>query len=233
MLVGVVGHRSWIARQLIKTLDATSHYKAMPIVKADAAVRDTTGYQAIVIIPGKLVQTDEERAAEVKLVGDLAYSRNTCKRLILLSSKSVREAEYFTLSTENVSEYARHKLNVEKEFRAMADYRRGVQPEMRSIIVRPGAIFGRGQDPLSPMLIPQLAREGEYTQIRSPDRVTSFVSVCALSKFLCQLVDKDIWNIAGAGEPYSRIPGEFEATPEAIKELVIGFDEMRSNPCGR
>jgi hypothetical protein len=83
----------------------------------------------------------------------------------------------------------------------------------RGFIIRPGAVFGPSQDPLSEMLIPSLARDENLT-LRTPELNTQFVSVYDLVRFLQQCADPewfpfDCWDV----------PGTFTMTPLQMRAL--------------
>ncbi len=202
--VGIIGYRSWIAVPLMHRL---GQYGAEidPISKRDAAMIDTRGHECLIIIPGKLGQNEAENIQERELVRSIAVSKNTCERKILLSSLSIAERPD--------SPYGRHKRLVEDAFfEGEADHRK--------IAVRPGAIFGPGQDLTAPMLIPQLMREGAATNLKTPDTPTKFVSVNDLAAFIGRLVYGDLMRLCGS---VNEIPGTITATPRAIKDLWLTF----------
>src|SRR5881628_2493698 len=106
--VGVIGYRSWIGQVLMDHIQEKTKHRIVMIDKSDAASWPTADYLALFIIPGKLVQTELEKLAERQLVHDIAASHTSCKRQILLGSKSS--------SADPLSEYGNHKRLVEESF---------------------------------------------------------------------------------------------------------------------
>ncbi len=202
--VGIVGHRSWIGQALAERIREEGKYSVYPLPKAEAALTYSKDFAAIFIIPGKLGQTAAEMVAERDLVRDIAASPQTCQRQVLLSSMS---AEH------KMTEYGAHKYLVELAFQYGAESGKDV------LVVRPGAIFGPGQDLNAPMLIPQVCRDKGTTELLTPYKPTKFISVNDLTRYLVGLLDR--WYSS------AHIPGTFEATPQAIKDLYLAFNGMR------
>lgn len=222
--VGIVGYRSWIGQALADRIQEDTDHTVVLIEKRDAIVQDTSYLKCLFIIPGKLVQTDHEKRKEMGLVERVAESTSACQRLVLLGSQAAAGHYADHVDPDVVyPTYGQHKWAVETAFYRGANRRRieGKQLYMHSIVVRPGAIFGPGQDVNAPMLIPQLVREGSETQLLSPDKPTKFVSISHLTRFLVDLIENDPPH-----GPCSSIPGQFEATPQAIKDLWETFARM-------
>lgn len=222
--VGIVGYRSWIGQALADRIQAETKHTILLIDKRDAIAQDTSHLKCLFIIPGKLEQTDLEKRQEMGLVERIGESVWACQRLVLLGSQSAAKHLADRVDPDVVyPTYGMHKWAVETAFYRGTNRRRleGKQLYMHSIVVRPGAIFGPGQDVNAPMLIPQLAREGSDVELLTPDKPTKFVSIHHLTRFLVGLIDKD----PGHG-PCSDIPGQFEATPQAIKDLWETFAKI-------
>ena len=209
--VGIVGYRSWIARVLMDRIQGKADHQIVMIDKRDAASHDSRYLDALFIIPGKLVQTPEERDAEVQLVHDIAISHLTCKRQILLGSQAVYRD----------TPYGRHKFRVEDAFGGAGAIRRTHfdQADMQTIVIRPGAIFGPTQDVNSPMLIPSIAREGGELDLKTPNESTKFISVDDLADYLISLID----GPTPAWWHNRDVPGTFEMTPVQLIQLWKTF----------
>lgn len=208
MKVGIIGYRSWIGEVLADSLQDQTAHQIVCIDKQTWSSFETAGFQCLFIIPGKVIQTDEEMMAERLMVQQIANDRGQCKRQVLLSSLSIFDD----------TRYGRHKSEVEQAFYLGAATRRGWpnQTDMRSIAVRPGAIFGPTQDPNSHMLIPSIGREGRGLKLGTPDKPTKFISVYDLAEYLVRLCHED--PIVGD------VPGTFTATPKQLLALWKTWD---------
>lgn len=201
--VGIVGHRSWIGQALITEL-RTAGYQPIIIGKEDAKILYTRDMDCLFIIPGRLNQSPSENLYEIDLVARIATNPLACRRQVLLGS----QARPWT-------SYGRHKQHVERAFLG----ERPLSDDMRTIVVRPGAVFGPGQSIDSPMLIPSLVREGVDLQLREPGHMTSFVHVRDLVRHMVMCV---------CSEPPTGIPGSFDLYPYQVRDLYETFNLMRA-----
>lgn len=205
--VGIVGYRSWIARELADQVRYRTDHEVVLIEKHEAPDVDCRDHLTLFIIPGKLVQTQEEMTAERNMVRAVAESPLSARRQILLSSMSAET---------RTTEYGMHKYLTELAFQ----YGAGIGRKQIALI-RPGAIFGPGQDLDAPMLIPQLARQHGFVDLQNPDKPTKFISVTDLCRCLVGLISASF-----ATRTEDDIPGTFTATPSAIKDLYHTFNRM-------
>ncbi len=204
--IGIIGYRSWIAEELIDRFcaqDAPAN-QAICIEKSDAATYDSSSFACLFLIPGKVVQTEAERAAELELVAAAVGNRRSCKRIVMLSSAAVGRT----------TEYGIHKDEVERVFFGAGILRRAYegQQDLRTLAVRPGAVFGHRQSRDSTMLIPSIGREGTKIYLEWPDRPASFIHVSDLADHLISMLDPKFL-------PVGEIPGTFTMTPRQLVRL--------------
>lgn len=211
--VGIIGYRSWIAKALVTRLE-TQGYEIVRIDKSQAGGFDSSSCDCLYIIPGRVVQNEQEREDEVELVRAIVANHHSSKRLILLSSSAI--------TTQ--SEYGLHKDRVERKFFEWAAGRRAWfgQGDLVTKAVRPGAVFGAGQDRSSSMLIPSIAREGSGLYLEWPDRPARFVHVDDLATHMSLLATSDKDRMAT-----DYIYGTFEVTPRVLARLFETWEGLR------
>jgi nucleoside-diphosphate-sugar epimerase len=214
-VIGIVGHRSWIAHELFGKLARAGHH-VVAVDKADLGSEDLGHIDCLYLVLGRAKPTEQEQQDEIdqasRLILGAAGGFALPKRIVYLSSMVQTRAK---TCVEALLLRHKHLCRIE--------------------ICRPAAVFGPGQDPNSSMLVPSLARD-ETLELRTPDKLTKFIHVDALTDWLVQFADLQFRNHNGNGEPGSifRVPGTFTMTPRQMKALVntvreyVG-DDIRSS----
>ncbi len=201
--VGIIGHRSWIAERLMQRLHDETDLLIMifdkKLVREGShapEIQDMSQLECLYVFAGRARPTDAEMLLEIELIKRLAAMSplRRPKRIVYLSSQAVWYA----------TEYGRTKRVCEGLLVS--------NPTATS--VRPGAVFGHGQDPMSTMLIPTLAREDGETTLSTPDRPTMFTWIEDLVSYLIALRDLSI-----KPESWTEVPGSFEMTPRQMQAL--------------
>lgn len=218
--VGIIGHRSWIARALSQYITTETDCAVVPIEKHEAGHFDSSGYLCLYVIPGRTNPTANEMAAELELVSAVVNNPKTSRRVVLLSSQSIIKRE---------TDYGRHKDHVEHVFFgsdvAMARVNAG-QLDLRA--VRPGAVFGPGQDIDSQMLIPSIARTDGSVELTNPDKPTQFIHIDFLVSHMW-LMALACLNGHVALTHDGAIPGTITATPRQMLQLYNTWKSLKAD----
>lgn len=214
-LVGIMGHRSWIAKTLMAELRD-------PIVcpKSDLEVPVLSDYSRIdclYLFAGRSKGSVEDLQAEIDLClrFSLLPRRLWPRRLVYVSSRDATDAH---------TEYGRCKRRCELELgETFGDILR---------VVRPGAVFGPQQPIDSPMLVPSLAREGLGLNVRLPSASAVYIPVAELVGYLVCFIDlgwdgiPDRYDPDVIRDPW-HIPGSFTATGDQLRALWTTWESYR------
>lgn len=164
--VGVVGHRSFIAKALTRRL-TEMRIEAIPLMKERLRTYYLLGLDCVYLFLGRDRPSAEEAADELEQVRAYVGNYSRCKRTVYLSSRSAMP----------------HKREAEDLIRSI-DGR----------IVSPPAVFGPEQRPDSGMLIPSLVRSNGELELREPGGHSSFVHADALARHLADLTDESTYR---------------------------------------
>lgn len=208
---GIIGHRSWIAKVLDGRLACSRAF-----TKERVGVDDYSDVSCLYLFAGRAHPNNWDAAQERMLVGRLMSlaQRHWPQRILYVSSRAAIGGPR--------DEYSRLKIDCEMALeQKFGD---------RLAIVRPGAVFGPGQDPESPMLIPMIGRKGDATRLATPDRPTTFIHVDRLVDHLVRFLD-----MGYRGEPDGswNIPGSFVMTPAQMLSLWNTWACQRELSAGR
>ena len=201
--VGVIGHRSWIAGELITELRKEPERYTWVLPKTDVDAVDLTGFDCIYAVLGRARPTSEEGAAEVSQLAALLRNGKPPRRIVYISSLD--------------------QTPVKRTCEALCRTYTGTA---NVVVIRPPAVFGPGQPITSPMLIPSLAREGGSLELMTPDWPTKFISARHLAQHLVKFADPMWWDHLSCAQPITdstfslfEIPGTLTATPAQLREL--------------
>lgn len=172
MRIGIIGHRSWIAKEFIKQCDERNEcedYKVEVVLISKNDLSDCENLDALLIIPGKVSQTRKEELEEIELIYQLTSNSAFPQLQILLGSKALPSTDY-----------GMHKLEVELTF---VERSAGFGYTKFPIVCRSPAIYGNGQSVDSKMLIPTLKRKELPNEIRMGD-IVELIHVADLCRIL-------------------------------------------------
>lgn len=216
--VGIVGFRSFIARELMAHLAEGYNRQFSMFNKEHLGDIDFSEVDCLYLFLGRAKPSDEERAAEKRQVIAFSENKRRPKRVVYISSMDhygTHKGECERILIESLGPDANERLGGD------------------TVIIRPAAVFGPGQDPESPMLIPSLVRDPKL-ELRTPDRLTKFISVRALAAHLAQFSNPGWVDIQYHGQVFTSsmaslydVPGTFTASPRQITDLLETFKGLQ------
>ncbi len=205
MKVAIVGKRSWIARALLKSFIGTSteaHY----VEKYNLKTLDFSDYEVVYLILGRAKPSPQEQLKEEQDLGDFIANTKPPKRAVYFSSRNLTESK---AKCEVMISYAEKKP-------------RELGPKTNFYVIRPPAIFGRGQDIDSEMLIPSLGRDGDELVINKPNSGATFIHISEIVNKLHDYTNESIFPYLNKIE--IQFTGSFIATPKQLQNLWKTWD---------
>ena len=215
--VAVVGHRSFIGRELLGKLRSDPRNVVTELPK-DALSSDLSGFDSVYLILGN---AKPEQWQEEKEHAELAA--------FLMNPRRPYQAVYMSSMA-----LTPHKERCEAMVKALGTDL--VHQRFCTVTIRPPAVFGPNQPIDSPMLIPQIVSEGgSDVKLRTPDAMTWFISVSDLAVHLVKFADPQWWDIDRCAQPGSgaMIPGSFCVTPRNVLHLYHAFKGLELQDCWR
>lgn len=219
MIVGIIGHRSWIAKALIEQLQNQGH-AVHNVSKQTLDIPDPC--DVLYIFPGRARPTTEEINAERLLIDRLKRSTalSVPKHVVLISSQVVCDVP---LPDRDKDEY--FKLKIANEQVIMND---GRNP---CTVARLPVVFGQEQPIDADFLIPSLARSGHNLILSVPNEKRWFIHVDRLVPNLIKCAFDNrytapFWEINAEKcqiwQPINFI-GAFRMSADEMKSLVETF----------
>lgn len=213
--VGIIGHRSWIARELACEFPKGA---VQTYPKAFVSHRsDYSEFDCLYVFAGRSRPDEMEMLEELDLIRRLKLVPRSGwpRRLLYVSSRAAADC-----STDYGACKRRCELELTETF---GDVLR---------VVRPGAVFGTSQSIDSPMLVPSLAREGTGLAIRLAHVLAVYIPVREVVRHLASFADLE-WDGRPnesdpevMGDPWY-IPGSFTATADQLRALWITWENYR------